>query len=415
MDQRTSAWNQTLFMTPIVLTHLFTFFRALGGVESILRRHWRNDVSLGFESQILAYFETTESLPERVDGLGLSWRDTIRSTRRKFRRKLTETHSEVGIAVYHNSWGLPFLADLDGATRRVAMLHSDLPVLSRLLNSQRGLVDGVLCVSEPLRSSTLAAHPELDPHRVAVAPYPILTPPGLVPQKALAGRPIVFGFAGRIVREQKRIERLPEVCRSLRAAGIDFRFEILGDGPDRAWLEEQFVAEANVVFHRRKEGAEYWRILSSWDAILFVSDYEGLPIALLEALSAGVIPIFPKIGSGGDTYAAAVRPDLLYADRAEIPNLIHQISAASVDEIESLRQRCKRITAPHQGDAYERAFAHFIRQIAAEPRVSAPAPSRPFFFSDFCPFGILRRVYYQGHFNCGLRIANGGPANPNGP
>ena len=58
------------------------------------------------------------------------------------------------------------------------------------------------------------------------------------------------------------------------------------------------------LFHGRKSGDEYYSVLSGWDFITSVSDYEGLPISMLEAFSTGY-SARPAIGCGGDEYAAA--------------------------------------------------------------------------------------------------------------
>src|SRR5262245_5515543 len=109
-------------MKPIQITHYFTFFRSLGGVQSLLRRHFEKDAAWGLDSNIAAFFDPRASVEPRVRGLGLSWRSTVWSARRAFARELSDFRRS--FAVYNNFWGLPFFADCDGAQRRIAVLHS---------------------------------------------------------------------------------------------------------------------------------------------------------------------------------------------------------------------------------------------------------------------------------------------------
>ena len=381
------------------LTHCFTGYCSLGGVESYLRRHRANDPKAGFDSRIVALFEPDESRAEPVLGVGLSWRDCIRSSRRKFFGRTAPPWQ--GTAIYHNAWGVPFLADLDGAERRLSMLHSDLPVLRELLVSQDGLVDGSLCVSEPLKALALEYCPSLKPERVVVVPCPISVPDHRPPQAPLQNRPIRIGFVGRIVNEQKRVDRFPALCQNLREAGVDFRFEFLGTGPQENWLKRHFVGDARILFHGRKEGEEYWRALSSWDAIVYVSDYEGMPISLLEAMSVGVLPIHPRIGTGGDAYAAKVDPELAYppGDFTHVARLLQRLAQMPREQLESLRVKCRQLAAGHEGDGYEKVFSAFVQQIAELPRISAAqSVPRPRYWSDFLPFAVLGRYYYGGLF-----------------
>lgn len=386
-------------MNQIRLTHYFTFCRSLGGVESILRRHLTRDLSSGIESKILAFFEPEQFTSARIGCLGLTWRDCVASARRKFRHALRE--AQPGVALYHNSWGLPFLADLDKATRRISLIHTDAPNIAQLFASGEGLVDGIMCVSNQLAAQARRSLPLLDASRITVLPYPISAPHQTAHHSPMQNRPVVCGFVGRVIKEQKRVDRLPRLCETLDRNKIDYRFEILGDGPMRKGLEQRFRENPKIVFHGRKEGDAYWQALGGWDAAIFVSDYEGLPISLLEALSQGVLPIYPSIQSGGDPYTAKVRPDLLYPpeDFESVANVLKMLQKTPEQEIRSLREVCRRLAAPHCGDSYERAFAQFVQQIAEWPRISSSEmPPRPFHLSDYCPFAALRRFHYRGFF-----------------
>ncbi|MBM3835346.1 MAG: glycosyltransferase family 4 protein [Verrucomicrobia bacterium] len=386
-------------MNRIGLTHFFTFFSKLGGVETLLKSHLANDGQWGIDSQVFAFFEPKTVAHPRVTGLGLTWRDCVRSARWKYQRRISSLKASV--AFYHNFWGIPFIADLDGAARRVALLHSDWPGMEDTLRAQRGLVDGVLCVNEVLRSQVLEGIPGLAPERVAVVPLPI-APPNITPKRrSWRDQPIVCGFSGRVVKEQKRIDLLPQLCRKLDDVGLDYVFEVLGSGPEQSWLEQQFNNNPKVRIHGRKAGDEYWRTLAGWDVIVFMSDYEGLPISLLEALSLGIVPIYPRIRSGGDAYAQKIKEDFLYepGDFERVARVLSELTKTSDEEIGALRAACQRLAEPHLGDSYIRCYAEFVRQIVAWPRNSPiDLPSRPFYWSDFCPFGLMRRIYYRGFY-----------------
>jgi glycosyltransferase involved in cell wall biosynthesis len=387
-------------MNQICLTHYFPFFSTLGGVESILRRHALRDVDSGFRSHVMAFFEPGSSTTTAMTGMGLTWRDCIASARRRFQNDAAPRPG--GVAVYHNAWGVPFLADLDGSARRLSLIHTDSPEIQQVFQSQEGLVDGIMCVNEQLAAQARHSLPQFDPERIRVLPYPISEPNhAITKESALSGRPIVLGYVGRVLKEQKRVDRLPRLCQTLDQQKIDYRFEILGDGDARPSLERFFRGNSRVVFHGRKEGESYWKILAGWDAVIYVSDYEGLPISLLEALSLGVMPIYPRIRSGGDSYAERVRADLLYSpeDFDCVAKLLRTLQQSPSNVIESLRVTCRELAKPHQGDSYERAFAAFVRKISEWPRISASSlPPRPFYFSDHLPFGVLRRFYYRGFF-----------------
>ncbi|MDA1273227.1 MAG: glycosyltransferase family 4 protein [Verrucomicrobia bacterium] len=387
-------------MNSIPLTHYFTFFSKLGGVETLLQTHLAADAKWGIDSNVVAFFEPKPNQIPRVSGVGLTWRDCVSSARAKTRSQLTGTSPRV--AFYHNFWGVPFLADLDRSTRRVALLHSDWPGMNATLEAQRGLVDGVLCVNDVLHRQVRERMPELTSDRVSVLPLPIPTSPIEASHSSLRDRPLVCGFSGRVVQAQKRVDRLPKLCSEFDRIGLDYRFEILGDGPDRSRLERQFSGNPRIRFHGRKSGTDYWSILSQWDVIVFLSDYEGLPISLLEAFSLGIIPIYPRIQSGGDNYASEVRSDLVYSpdDFGHVARVLQEMKAAPEETVRSLRTRAKRLASPHQGDAYPRTYSEFIKRIVELPRISPhDFPRRPFYWSDYLPFAAMCRIYIRGFYN----------------
>jgi glycosyltransferase involved in cell wall biosynthesis len=76
---------------------------------------------------------------------------------------------------------------------------------------------------------------------------------------------------------------------------------LIGDGPDRTACE-QLVHQAGLTgrihFHGRIPPEQVQPLLQRSQAILLMSDFEGLPVALLEAMAAGVVPVVRAIESG---------------------------------------------------------------------------------------------------------------------
>ena len=379
------------------LSHFFTYYRSLGGVQSILKRHHASDAKRGHEPGFLFAFEPDDFDESNIIGLGFGGSQTIRSMRAKF-----EGHSDRfndSVAVCHNMWGLQFLADLMPAERRVGLLHSDWPGLQTHLETQLGLLDGVLCVSNALVEIVSGCLPDLaKANRVELIPYPVDGVPAMPERPPLAKRTVVIGWIGRMQSEQKRVERLPGLAKALESAGIDFRLELLGDGPRRAWLERQ-LPSGRTVFHGRKSGDDYSAVLSGWDFITSVSDYEGLPISMLEAFSAGVLPLCPAIGSGGDEYSARLGGQFIWDafDFGQAAAKLQAILAKPEPALGQARAEARALTARHCEAEYFRVFDAFVHRIADEPRVSGEHfAKRPFYFSDRLPFGLMTRLWPSG-------------------
>jgi glycosyltransferase involved in cell wall biosynthesis len=109
-------------------------------------------------------------------------------------------------------------------------------------------------------------------------------------------------YVGRMQDEQKRIS---EVARALcEAARRNPAVEVwlVGDGSERPQVE-QIIQASGVMPSRikllgRLEVSRIYAVLPECHAFVLLSDYEGLPISMLEAMSAGVVPICLDIRSG---------------------------------------------------------------------------------------------------------------------
>jgi len=379
-------------MANLKLIHYFTAFRSLGGVEAVLQHHHASDVRRGIDSEFIIYFEKQARPLERVHPLELDASSTIRLARARLRSVIGPRQPD--IAVHHTVWGMPYLSDLDRSRRRILVLHAKIPNLASTLKFRRDRMDGVICMSAPLTHRVRECLPHLERARNVVLPYPIHPPARLPGRIARTNQPWVLGYCGRLSFEQKRVERIPKLCSRLDERGLNYRMEFLGEGSARPWLENVLTDRSKFRFHGRKDGEDYWRILSGWDGILFVSDYEGLPIALLEAMSAGVIPFYPSIDSGAESYATRIRPDLVYKpeEYAQLTKALSELSVLPESELEILRDRCRAVAAPHVGENYLQGFSTFVRQILELPKVSKDTVPRRLFFIDNCPFSWLARL-----------------------
>ena len=381
------------------LTHFFTYFRNLGGVQSIIKRHHSSDSSREHNSSFLFSFEPNTFNEPNLLGLDVNGWDSIRSIRKKLANQSNLFSGSV--AVCHNMWGLQFLAELMPAKRRIGILHSDWTTLRPFLQTQKGLLDGVLCVSNKLVEIVNESLPELSKdNRIQLIHYPIDGAPSMPNRMPLVKRPVIIGWIGRLQEEQKRVKRLPSLLKAFEDAQIDYRFELLGDGPMKGWLEQQLPAN-RTIFHGRKSGDDYYSTLSKWDFITSVSDYEGLPISMLEALSAGVLPLYPTIGSGGDEYAEKLGNNFIwkafeFEQAASNLNLLLEQPEAKLHQA---RLNASNLTIQHSESEYFRVFDTFTNQIVDLPRISEERiPKRPFYFSDQLPFGLMTRIWPKGCF-----------------
>jgi len=100
-----------------------------------------------------------------------------------------------------------------------------------------------------------------------------------------AHQPLKFGFAGRLIRT-KGIDTLCELSRRPELSGISW--QIYGAGPD--YTGDHFHAYPNICYHGPyPDMTGYGRALLDLDALVLFSQHnEGMPLSLIEAMSAGL-------------------------------------------------------------------------------------------------------------------------------
>jgi glycosyltransferase involved in cell wall biosynthesis len=109
------------------------------------------------------------------------------------------------------------------------------------------------------------------------------------------GRPVVGTAA--VFRRQKRIEDWLAVAQTVAAQRPETLFLLVGDGPERARVEA-CVAARGLGDRVRLTGlrADARRLIGLMDIFLMTSTYEGLPMALLEAMALGKPVVATAVG-----------------------------------------------------------------------------------------------------------------------
>jgi glycosyltransferase involved in cell wall biosynthesis len=114
-------------------------------------------------------------------------------------------------------------------------------------------------------------------------------PPRPTPVPASAGRPLI-GFCGQLNMQHKGLDLLIEGFAAYKAKGGTGELSLIGDGKDRAQLEEQAANSAAaqyVRFFGAKHGEEKFDLVASFDAFIHSSRWDVLPGACMEAAALG--------------------------------------------------------------------------------------------------------------------------------
>jgi glycosyltransferase involved in cell wall biosynthesis len=232
-------------------------------VETRLQRH------LGADSQ--ATFEYALPL------------ENIYAVARRLRRAIGP---EPGVLVCNDFVEMLLVTLMDPGRTIVQILHGDYDYYYDLASVHEPLVHAFVAYSRVVHERLC----ERLPHRrdtIFWLPYGIPVPE-VVRQASVA--PLRLIFVGRL-DEAKGVFLLPEIDRLLREAAVPVTWTIVGSGPAGPELHTTWRDPAHVRFVSAATPSEVVRLCADHDVFVLPTRAEGLSVATVEAMGAGLVPV----------------------------------------------------------------------------------------------------------------------------
>lgn len=289
-----------------------------GGPNSWLRRLLPALKLAGIDVNIL-FFVTTdlvESCPcfrdlqsQGIECQAFRWQTTTEQKIHWLLSQLAENPPDIFVpnmlvaAFYASRWvkaaGVP----------TVGMLHSeDVFHQSVLRNFVLGeaayQLSALICVSKFLEHYVHSLLAE-DVNRTRDSKTLIRQIPGGVPLPQQLAKPpadcLKLIYVGRLEEEAKQISEVTRaLCNAIKAIP-KVEAVIVGEGSARASVEQILVEEGEDLPIRLAglvDTSQIQAVMSESHVLVLLSDYEGLPIALMEAMACGLVPICLRIRGG---------------------------------------------------------------------------------------------------------------------
>ncbi len=175
---------------------------------------------------------------------------------------------------------------------RVASCYE--PLIARFVGVSRAITDRIR------RDASWRAHD------TSCVPYGVEVPGSPPSKRAVAHGALRILYTGRLDQRQKRVTALVSMSRWLDGAGVRHTLTLAGDGPARESVEAAARHAPSVrVLHARPDGRpltppDLAPLLAEADLFVMASRFEGLSVALLEALAYACVPVLARTESGQD-------------------------------------------------------------------------------------------------------------------
>ena len=277
-----------------------------------------------------------------------------------------------GILVANDLLELAMASACDCGRAVVQVLHADTDYYYDLAARHEDVVDAFVVYGRTMERRLN----ERLPHRsndIYFLPYGMPNPPRRRTQGCGQLRLL---FAGRLEHRQKGVLDLPSIDRMLEERAVDAQWTIVGSGPDEETLRQAWTS-SRVRFLGAKTHEEVFDIASEHDVFVLPTRWEGVPVALLEAMSVGLVPVVSRVESGvaeiltdgvtglmppvGNVGAFADALAALDANRQKLES-ISAAATAYVHEHHDVRKRT---------NAYQALFAQYKQLKRPRPRNGA--------------------------------------------
>lgn len=122
---------------------------------------------------------------------------------------------------------------------------------------------------------------------------------------------LCVGYIGRLENEIKRVHDVPAIIHEAINTGTPIRLEVVGDGPSQSFILSRLQSISGWYdFHlygHKDRSFIYEKILPKLDCLILTSVTEGSPLAVIEAMQHGVVPVVSQFH--GHAAEGMLRPE----------------------------------------------------------------------------------------------------------
>ena len=180
--------------------------------------------------------------------------------------------------------------------------------------------------------------------------------------------PLNLVWLARLV-DSKGIYEIPVIDDLLKEKRIPVNWTIIGDGPESKNFKLMMKNRANFSFAAPSDSKDVMKLLDRQDIFVLPSRLDGLPVAMLETMSKGIVPVMYKFNPGiskviekdigfivevGDNNSISEYISQLHYDRSLLRRMSEQARAKVVNEYD-IKEQAKK-------------YLHLYENIRPSPR-----------------------------------------------
>lgn len=292
---------------------LVTYRLQLGGVEAFLHtlaKHLRDrghDVAFVETEGRGIWSDATRNLGFEVASVS---RRSLRTRLEHARRVASVLRKYDALLINDSPLAMAALNLLPPGTVAIPILHTAMESMIRNATANCGQWQRLVTVAPGLRDQIVRSG-RVARDQVVVICNSVPAPPSARVKRA-PGEPLRVAYVGRLEQDQKNVLAIPRILAKAQSGGASLRLDVIGEGPDRKRMNTA-LRELGVPFRFhgqlvRERTLDHFNLT---DVLLMPSRYEGLPMALLEAMAKGVTPVVSRLPGSTDYVVTTGRNGVL--------------------------------------------------------------------------------------------------------
>jgi glycosyltransferase involved in cell wall biosynthesis len=244
--------------------------------------------------------------------------------------------------------------------------------------------NAIVCVSERIRQQIHELNPAIG-GRTQVIHNTSVRAEDIVQDKLLPSHTLNVVYSGRLVQYQKRILDIVHLANALDKLKVPYRITLIGDFAANEDTRSLFHARGSahinsgrIALLGRLRRDEVLSEMKRQDIFVLLSDFEGLPLAMIEGMACGCVPVVAQMSSGIPDVITHGYNGLVIGGRdyndwaAAIVNLWNnptEILRLSHNARETVRSR---FTVEQTGIAFDALFLEVAHEICSGAYVRPP-------------------------------------------
>jgi glycosyltransferase involved in cell wall biosynthesis len=164
--------------------------------------------------------------------------------------------------------------------------------------------NAVVCVSERIKDGVSAMNPVIG-ERAHVIHNSSVRERDIAKRRPPKGTVMRLAYSGRLVEYQKRVLDFLDLTEALDRTGVPYELSLIGTFSPRDKAEDVFrraakehLEDGRIKLRGRMTRPAILEELTSHDFFMLLSDFEGLPLSLVEAMARGCVPVVAESPSG---------------------------------------------------------------------------------------------------------------------